>query len=152
MALADRARLSKRWISLRTLFWISNRLFWALLFEGSRRFTWSQARTASLYFLSLSSFLARAISQDQKIASAEEFFDLAKAGELLANEDDWLPPSLLTSALDKGDRLKDWSLGAGTLKQVTLLAAAESGTRFVGRFVVSKEHVRDVSVTLTPAK
>ena len=45
--------------------------------------------TADLYakatVATLTSFLARANSQDQQIASAEEFFDLARAGKLLTS-------------------------------------------------------------------
>ncbi len=108
--------------------------------------------TADLYaeatVATLTGFLARAVSQKQKFASAEEFFEQAKAGKLRTHQDDWLPRSLLDSALGDANRLGEWSLVRGRRKSIELACVTDQGKKFVGRFTVRKGRVQGVSVEI----
>ncbi len=80
----------------------------------------------------------------------------AKAGKLLTHPGDWLPPSLLVSALDRTDEARTWSLdiAESTSKRSPrrkeangrLTCVMEDGTTFVGRFTLAGGRVRSGTV------
>jgi len=104
----------------------------------------------------LTAFLARAISQEQSFHSVDEFFKEAKAGTLLSHPGDWLPPSLLTSALVRAEKMGNWSLRAKgppgrpparkKAEALELICALENGITLVGRFRLRNDRVKSVSI------
>ncbi|UCE61511.1 MAG: DUF1570 domain-containing protein [Phycisphaerales bacterium] len=106
--------------------------------------------TADLYakatVSTLTSFLARAVSQGQAFESFERFVAAAKAGELQVHEQDWLPPSLLRSALAGVRQAGEWSLEQQRRKNPKLICARKDDTRLVGTFTLRKTRVKDVFV------
>lgn len=102
----------------------------------------------------LSGFLARAISQGQEFESVEEFFEQAETGKLLSHPDDWLPPSLLASALDRAKEIGDWSLSVEEslgrpsskrkVKYQKLTCVIKDRTTVVGQFTLRGDRVRNV--------
>ena len=113
--------------------------------------------TAQLYgratVATLTSFLARATAQKQAFADVDAFAAAARADQLKMSADDWLPRSLLTDALRRGQLDGDdatagpgWSLGVGANKQPTLSATAADGCRLTGSFVLVNGRVASVFV------
>jgi len=97
----------------------------------------------------LTSFLARAVSQGQQFASAEEFFQAARAGELKAHPAQWLPRSLLERSLLRAERLRTWFVQKeGT--QVRLVLKQPGGPTFTGTFAHSGGRAVRVNVTVAP--
>jgi hypothetical protein len=108
--------------------------------------------TADLYtkalVATLTSFLARAVSQGQEFADAEAFFALAQTGGLRAHRDDWLPPALLESALTRARQEGEWSLVPTKRRRLELRYIAENGTEFAGTFVTRRGRVEEVTVNI----
>jgi hypothetical protein len=107
------------------------------------------APTAELYaqatFATMNSFYARAFSQRQFFDTAEEFLEAAATGDLKAHPDDWLPPTLLTSALKRVEDTDTWSIEKRGHRKV-LVCATERGTEFISEFKIRNRRVRDVGV------
>ncbi|MCH8251494.1 MAG: DUF1570 domain-containing protein [Planctomycetes bacterium] len=107
--------------------------------------------TAKLYaratVATLTSFLARAVSQGQRFGTVEEFFKTASQGGLKSHPDDWLPPSILNRALRSAKRTGTWTFAArgGALPRLT--CELEDGATLVGAFKMAKRKVKSVSVT-----
>ena len=80
----------------------------------------------------LMSFLARAQVAGQKFKDVQECFDLAKANQLQCPKDQWLPPSLLKSALASSESLKTWSLAAAGPRTKLVLTAPDGAVFTTG--------------------
>jgi len=110
--------------------------------------------TADLYtkavVATLSSFLARAYSQGQTFPSAEAFFQAARAGQLKAHQEDYLPPSLLQRNIAKAAQLRTWSMETPARRTPRLVLTLADGKRFVGSFTVRAGRVQKVKVTIRP--
>jgi hypothetical protein len=104
---------------------------------------------AQVALSTLTSFYARALSQQQKFDKPEDFFAAAEAGTLKANAQDWLPPTLLTDALKKAPDVGTWSF-KGKANWRPLVLTAKSGNVFEGRFKIESGRVK--SVTVEPVK
>ncbi len=81
----------------------------------------------------LTSYMARAFSQRQKFETAAQFLDAAGKGELKADKDDWLPPSLLAEALQTAPKVGDWTLEDADTRSPKLVCKWPGGT-WVGSF------------------
>jgi len=87
----------------------------------------------------LTSFLARAISQKQAFASYEAFAKSARQGSLKMAADQWLPQSLLVNAIADAD---DFAHAGASYSILTgsapprLACRLKSGARFIGRFTL----------------
>lgn len=122
-------------------------------FEAAWRTYWlglPPAPTADRYaqtiVATLTSFWARAVSRKQTYASIDAFFQEARAGTLRVHAEDWLPPSLLKSALDRVEQTGTWSLGKGPRPE--LICVTPDGTRIVGTFVLRGRRVAKVSLAI----
>lgn len=107
--------------------------YWTDLPDNPTERLYTQATVATL-----TSFLARAVSQGQKFESADAFLAEAKAGKLKHHPEDWLPASLLTEALAKAPRLGKWSLEGGTPDQPQLVLTAADDSRFTGSYKLDR--------------
>ena len=94
----------------------------------------------------LTSFLARAVSQDQEFASFDDFAQKAEAGKLMAHRDDWLPPSLLERALSAAARGGKWELRRR--RGYEFSCTLKDGSSLTGAFALSGKRVRRGSVTV----
>jgi len=100
----------------------------------------------------LTSFLARAVSQGQKFATAEAFFSEARAGTLKSHKTQWLPPSLLNNALLYARPWKKgWSLeNVGRVPK--LILTWSDGKTFTGTFTHARGKADRVKVTVAKKK
>jgi hypothetical protein len=97
----------------------------------------------------LTSFLARAVSQGQKFQTAEEFFREARSGNLKSHKAQWLPPSLLNRVLLYARNWKrGWSLDAAG-RSPKLVLTWPDGKTFTGTFTHSGGRAYGVKVTIT---
>ncbi len=93
----------------------------------------------------LTSFLARAASQRQTFNDADEFFAAARKGELKAHRKDWLPPDLLTRALEVAPHVGEWSLARRSGQRV-LTCTTSLGTVIEGTFRTDSSRVKSLTV------
>jgi hypothetical protein len=107
--------------------------------------------TADLYaeavVSTLTGFLARSFSQRQYFEEPDEFFTAARAGQLKAHRDDWLPPRLLEEALEAAPSAGTWSLVRKTGQRV-LVCRTPTGALLEGAFRVAGSRVKWVGVTV----
>ena len=94
----------------------------------------------------LTSFLARAASQLQSFDDVDEFFAVARHGELKAHRKDWLPPDVLERALAAAPRVGEWSLGRRSGQRV-LTCTTPRGTVLEGTFRTDSSRVKSVTVS-----
>jgi hypothetical protein len=106
-----------------------------------------QATTATL-----TSFLARAYTQRQRFATADDFFKAARDGTLKSDPDDWLPPSLLEKALAKVDESGDWFLRNPNAREPSLVCRMKDGTEVIGRFELDGLDVGKVTAEIKSKK
>jgi len=112
--------------------------------------------TAGLYIQAvvqtLTSFLARAVSQGQTFADPEDFFRQARRGRLKSHSDQWLPGSLLDRTLLYARPWKrGWRLDAAeTLPRLVL--AWPNGKTYTGTFTHRGGKAYGVRVTVTGRK
>ncbi len=92
----------------------------------------------------LTSFLARAVSQKQSFATADEFLGVARAGKLKAHADDWLPPALLEGALQRVQEAGTWELRKN--RGVQLICTRADGKTLTGTFQTQNGRVKPGSV------
>jgi hypothetical protein len=85
----------------------------------------------------LTSYFARANAQKQTFDSYNEFVSTAAEGKLKLHPDDWLPQPLLIEALDRSQKVGEWTIvnQAGN-KSPLLVLTMKDGTRIVGSFTV----------------
>jgi len=111
--------------------------------------------TAELYrkavVLIFSSYLARAATQGQTFANAEEFFAAAGEGKLKMSKDEWLPPALLAHALELKPRTGIFSLIGKGAEGIKLTCELPDGGKITGAFVLSGGRVRSVSADVQSA-
>jgi hypothetical protein len=84
----------------------------------------------------MTSYVGRAATMKQSFDNLEEFAQIAKDGGLKLPQDDWLPPTLITSMLDLKDKLgKDvtYELGKDP-KTPQVIASLADGTRVVASY------------------
>lgn len=93
----------------------------------------------------LTSFLARATAAGQRFTSIDSFFDAALAGEIHVRENDWLPPSLLQSAMREKVPAERWAI-EGDGHTPALVLTLKDGARLVGTFELKDRRVNKVSV------
>lgn len=98
----------------------------------------------------LTSFLARASSQKQAIATFDDFAKAAAAeGGIKSHKDDWLPPDLLTSALRAlGGQKSPLVIEEGEGKVPQIVAELADGARVVGAFKLKGNRVDRVFTTV----
>jgi hypothetical protein len=97
----------------------------------------------------LTSFLARATAQGQAFRSFDAFAAAARQNLLKMNADDWLPPALLSDALEASRTLGRWQITAtGRGQPVLRLLSPNNGT-FTGSFELMDGRVRKVAVQST---
>jgi len=105
--------------------------------------------TAELYakatVATLTSFYARAFSQQQVFGTFEEFRAAAQTGRLKCHPDDWLPPGLLKEALGQVEAVGRWQVERQTTGYA-LVCTMSDGTRLSGTFKVSGRRVSPGSV------
>jgi hypothetical protein len=84
----------------------------------------------------MTSYLGRASTQKQTFDNLEEFTRVAKDGGIKIAQEDWLPPTLITSMLDLKDKLgKDVSYELGKdAKTPQVIASLADGTRVVASY------------------
>ena len=100
--------------------------------------------TAELYdkatVQTLTSFLARAYLRKIRFETAEEFFTLARKGELDIDAKRakklWLPPALLSQALQNAQRHKNWQIKPGRRRRPTLRLTRPDGMVLEGSFTL----------------
>ena len=136
--------------------------------QGDYEFWWN-TRTMDESYLreweavvaTLTSFMGRACAQGQSFESIDEFFDAIRSGTLKLippDKEQWLPPSLLDSALLRMRRLEafpdakyvrslSWAITVkGGRPQIAL--ALIDGTMMTGTFRLRGAGVTDVKVTV----
>lgn len=109
--------------------------------------------TADLYAkattATLTSFYARAFAQGQSFESFDEFLAAARDGKLRCHADDWLPPTLLGSAVKRIS-----SAGAFSIEKVAgrfqLVCTTPDGQKLAGSFqVTANRRIKPGSVAVT---
>ena len=102
----------------------------------------------------LTSFTARAWVQQQRLKNFDELVQAGGDGTLRISDDDWLPPSLLTDALQAVVRMKKDGMkfelkfpARSDLPQV--VCTMRDGSQAVGSFKLADRRFTDVRVELT---
>lgn len=123
------------------------RAYWSALPRDATKELYARACAATL-----TSFYARAASQRQFFDTADAFFEAAEAGTLRSHADDWLPPSLLTSAMASRGTFGDWAVfRQGTRNE--LQCTTPEGASLSGQFqVTSGGRVKAGSVKVVTKK
>jgi hypothetical protein len=132
-------------------------------FEQRWRDYWSKLPddpTADLYVqanvATLTSFLARAFSQHQIFKTFDDFKQAAEKNELKANEQDWLPPSLINNALAAAKEFTDggcvYSIVAKGTNSPQVVCTLSDGRQFVGKFILRGSRVASVNVEIVQKK
>jgi len=98
----------------------------------------------------LTSFLARASMRGMKFETADAFFAAARDGRLIvdpknANVWNWLPPSLLETALKDSEKLGQWSV---TATPPAIAVKRPDGKTFTGTYVLPRNARPKVMVTI----
>lgn len=101
-------------------------------------------------FSTLTSYFARAASQRQYFESADDFLNAARDGKLKSNTEDWLPPAILTKALERTGKMGDWSVSKGSGGR-KLIAVASDKRRMTGSFQLAGSRVKSVNVKMDKA-
>jgi hypothetical protein len=123
------------------------REFWLKLPENSTENLYRKATVSTL-----TSFLARAFAQKQDFQTMEEFATAASEGLLKISQQDFLPKTLLASAMkDVGDRLKAGEIFSiersnETRAQPKIVLRTANGVRLVGTFQLRNGAVTKINV------
>ena len=115
-------------------------------FSGGGRLT--ADRYAEATVATLTSFHARALSQKQVFESFEAFHEAARAGRLQQHRDDWLPPSLLDSALARVPECGEWAIRKRG-GRFALICTMDDGTKLTGTYKLRNRRVQPGSVKVT---
>lgn len=129
-------------------------------FERSYKDWWlaqPKEPTSDLYIKAvvqtLTSFLARAVSQGQKFQTPEEFFREARSGGLKSHPTQWLPPSLLNRTLLYARAWRQgWSLEGPPGACPKLVLTWSDGKTYTGTFTHSRGMAYQVKVTVAEKK
>lgn len=95
----------------------------------------------------LTSFLARAVVAGQTFENWEAFVEAAGSGSLKAPDNDWLPPVLLTEALELARRKGEWSL-EGTDRQPQVSVVIADQTRINASAVMKRDRIERIRVEI----
>jgi len=116
--------------------------YWLGLPESPTSTLYAQAETAIF-----TSFLGRATDQKQTFVDFDAFKTAASSEDgLKISPDEWLPRSLLESALRAADVSGTWSIEASKLTKLpTIVETTPDGTRVVGTFVLRNRKVAAVN-------
>ena len=127
-------------------------------FEEQWRKYWlemPQDATESLYAkataATLTSFLARAVSQKQIFESFASFQAAAEDGEVRQHAQDWLPPAMLQEAAQKASHYGDWKIEKRAGRYHLVLTMTD-GTIYDGAFQVRNSRVIPNSVKIIERK
>lgn len=93
----------------------------------------------------LTSFYARAFAKRQFFDDFEAFVRAAKAGQIQVEDEDWLPPYLLSDALERMDKVGEWSLKKLPGRRL-IICETKDGTTYQGAFKISRRRVKNVTV------
>ena len=111
--------------------------------------------TAPLYqqatVATITSFFARAYSQNQPMKTMDDFFKLADEKNLKCNGADWLPPALLVTSLDRAKAMGTWSLMPDAGRPWKVRCQLPDKTAIIGQFTLKGDRVEHVAVTSQPA-
>lgn len=121
------------------------RSYWTQLPDNSTQDLYARANLATL-----TSYLARAATQKQTFASFDAFKAAAEKGELKSSDQDWLPPSLLSYALEQNKVLTSQRYNfvlSTTRNSANIRCVTPSGLNWIGQYQLQGDHV--VSVTLS---
>lgn len=102
--------------------------YWLALPDNPTMSLYGQAATAAL-----TSFLARATAQNQVFGSFDQFMEAGKKHQLMAREDEQLPPALFDEMSKLAEKLGEWRLEARS-KSRSLTLQMTDGTRIIGTF------------------
>lgn len=95
----------------------------------------------------LASFAVRAAIAGQTFESWEAFVEAAESGSLKLQENNWLPPSLLTAALQRARQHGRWSLtNAGRVPAITV--EMDDLTRITAGAVLKRDKVERIRVEI----
>lgn len=126
-------------------------------FEKRWRAYWQQLssdHSADLYrkavVLTMTGFYGRALSQQQRFGSFEEFLEAARAGQLKAHREDWLPPSLLERDLPLVERVGVWWLNPRSPH--ALHCRISEAEVLTGTFEISRGRIKPGSVRVSAAQ
>lgn len=97
----------------------------------------------------LTSFLARSVSQGQPFESIDAFLREARGGRLRCHPAQHLPATLLNDALVRARRYSRWSLETAAGKLPKLILDTPQGRTFVGTFTCSAGKAADVQVAVS---
>lgn len=125
--------------------------FWERMPENPSDALYAEAATRAM-----TNFLARAVSQRQSFADFNDFARSAVKGEVQTGTREWLPQSVLLTALQQTARLNKngyrFTLGVaaagggGNSRLPEITCTAPGGESHVGRFTLRSGRVSDVSV------
>jgi hypothetical protein len=126
-------------------------------FEKRWRAYWQELspdHSADLYrravVLTMTGFYGRAVSQQQRFGSFEEFLEAARAGRLKAHRADWLPPSLLERDLPLVERVGTWSLDPRAPH--ALRCQVSESEVLTGTYELSRDRIKPGSVKVSAAR
>lgn len=123
-------------------------------FEQQWRSYWSNMSpddAAPLYaratLLTLTSFYGRAFSQKQIFESYEKFNAAAHEGQLKMNARDWLPPTLLETAVTAADKQGGYSITHNSTGYHLVLQLPD-GSKLIGSFQAANGQIKRESVNV----
>jgi hypothetical protein len=136
--------------------WLKNFDGDAGAFEGMWRNYWTQLPDdptpgvrARATTATLTSYLARAVSQRLRYDTADDFFEAAAQDRLAAHPDDWLPPALLDHALADAEQAGAWELRLPNTRTPKLVCTRSDGTEIIGAFTLKRDRVGTVTTIIT---
>lgn len=97
------------------------------------------------------SFLARAVSQQQVFESWDAFAAAARSGQLKSHRDDWLPASLMQRSLKLTEKVGRWNIRKNS-GRYEVVCELPDGVKLVGTFQLKNRRVKPGSVIVREAK
>jgi hypothetical protein len=98
----------------------------------------------------ITSYFARAYSQNQPLKTLDDFFKAAEEKNLRCNGADWLPPSLLVNAMKAAPAMGKWSLLPNPGMPPRLRCELADRTVFISQFTLKGDRVERVGVQVLP--
>lgn len=109
----------------------------------------SKTGYAEATVITLTNFLAGAISQGQEFPDAEAFMQAAANGEIKMAGGAGLVPTLLSAALDRGKQFCRWSLVTHSKRPPRLTCTLDDGTTITGYFATGGEKIGTVRTEIS---
>lgn len=104
-------------------------------------------RRAEACVATITSFYARAFSQRQIFDDFDAFVTAARAGELRMHKDDWLPRSIIRTALREAAQYGRWTIEKRPGRYL-VICTMDNGTRLLGEFKIQGRKIRAGSVNV----